>query len=190
MEKLQRSGFMLALLLALCVAAADVFAAEAHHEPRWGDFGWRVLNFVLFVGILWHFAGKRVRDFFTGRRQGIKDTLEGLEERRRDAKARLAGVEERIARLEEERRAILDESRAQAEAVRQSIIDDAQRQAAQIIDQARAAAEREGLSVLAQVRATLADEIVDAAEKILTEKLGPAEHDRLIANSLNKVVLH
>jgi F-type H+-transporting ATPase subunit b len=58
------------------------------------------------------------------------------------------------------------------------------------VAQARLTAENEGRSILSQVRSTMADEIVDAAEKLLREKLGPAEHEKLITNSLNKVVLH
>lgn len=44
--------------------------------------------------------------------------------------------------------------------------------------------------MLAQVRAAIADEIVDAAEKVLESKLDAAKHDKLINNSLTKVVLN
>ena len=63
-------------------------------------------------------------------------------------------------------------------------------QAEQIVQQARRTAENEGRAMLAEVRAAIADEIVDAAEKVLAEKLTAAEHEKLITNSLNKVVLH
>ncbi len=99
-------------------------------------------------------------------------------------------MEARIARLDEERKAILEESRAQAERLKQGIVEEARRQAGQIVEQARLTAENEGRSVLAEVRAVLADEIVDAAEKVLRDKLNADEHEKLIANSLNKVVLH
>ena len=89
-----------------------------------------------------------------------------------------------------ERKAILDESLTQAESVKQAIVEEAKRQAEQIVQQARRTAENEGRTMLAEVRAAIADEIVDAAEKVLAEKLTPAEHEKLITNSLNKVVLH
>ena len=191
MSKWKHFGFVLPLALAVAVIATEAAAAEAGHAaPRWGDFGWRVLNFVIFAGILWHFVGGLAKKFFKGRRQMIRETLDDLEERRAKAKEHLAAVEARIARLDEERKAILEESRAQAENLKQGIMEEARRQADQIVEQARLTAENEGRSVLAEVRAALADEIVDAAEKALRDKLGAAEHDKLIANSLNKVVLH
>lgn len=161
-----------------------------HAAPRWGDFGWRILNLVVFAGILWYFIGGLAKRFFKGRRQLIRQSLDDLEERRAKAKEHLAAVETRIARLDEEREAILAESRVQAENLKQGIMAEARRQAAQIVEQARLTAENEGRSVLAEVRAAIADEIVDAAEKALREKLKAGEHEKLIANSLNKVVLH
>ena len=164
---------VLALTLLFAVGAQ---ASEGHDAPRWGDFGWRVLNFIIFAGILWYFVGGLARKFFSARRA--------------EAQKRLDEVEKRISNLESERKAILDESLAQAESVKQAVVEEAKRQAEQIVQQARRTAENEGRAMLAEVRAAIADEIVDAAEKVLAEKLTAAEHEKLITNSLNKVVLH
>ena len=172
-------------VLALC---APCFASEAH-EPRWGDFAWRILNLILFCGILWYATRKIILNFFRNRKQTIQDTLSELEKRREDAKKQLAEIEKRIANLESERKAILDESRAQAERLKQGIVADAQKQAGQIVDQAKRAAENEGRAMLDQVRATVANEIVDAAARALRGQLTDEEHDKLIANSLDKVTL-
>ena len=88
------------------------------------------------------------------------------------------------------KRCILAESRKQAENLKAGIVEEAHRQAAQIVEQARMTAENEGRAVLAEVRAVIADEIVDAAEKALSGKLTAEAHEKLIANSLKKVVLH
>ncbi|MDR3358900.1 MAG: ATP synthase F0 subunit B [Desulfovibrio sp.] len=170
------------------LGAADALAGGGHGETRWGDFGWRVLNFVIFVGILWYFVGGLAVKYFRGRKQGIRETLDNLEERRRSASEHLAIVEKRIAGLNRERDAILEESRRQALALKEGIIADAERQAAQIIAQAKSAAERESRAVLAEVRGIAADEIVAAAERILSARLDDAAHERLVDNSLNKVV--
>ena len=171
------------------LGAADALAGDNHGEPRWGDFGWRVLNFVIFIGILWYFVGGLAVKYFRGRRQGIRETLDNLEDRRRSASEHLAIVEKRIAGLNREREAILQESRQQAQALKDGIIADAERQAAQIVAQAKSVAESEGRAVLAEVRGVIADEIVSAAEKILSVRLDEAAHEKLIDNSLNKVVL-
>lgn len=176
-------------LLVVGAMCAPVLASEAHHEPRWGDFAWRVLNLILFCALLWYFTGKLIKRFFRNRKQTIQDTLDELEKRREEARNQLAEIEKRIANLESERQAILDESKAQAERLKQGIVADAQKQAGQIVDQARRAAENEGRAMLDQVRATVANEIVDAAAKALRGQLTEEDHDRLIANSLDKVTL-
>lgn len=170
------------------VSVSTAFAADG--EMRWADFGWRILNIIIFVAVLWKFTGKLIVNFLTGRREGIAKTLDDLEERRVNAKVHLAEVEKAIADLASERQAILDESRVQAETAKNAIIAEAHRQADQILDQAKRTAENEARGVLMQVRATIADEIVDAAEKVLESKLDEAKHDKLITNSLTKVVLN
>ncbi len=185
MSKFKSVGIALALVL---LQASTALAAEG--ELRWADFGWRVLNAVIFVAVLWKLSGKKLVGFLTGRQDGIRQDLEDLDLRREEAKKKLAEVEASIANLEAERKAILDESRAQAEAGKQAIIDEANRQAEQIIVGARRTAENEGRAVIAEVRAALADEIVDAAEKILEKKLDASKHGKLIDNSLTKVVLN
>ncbi len=187
MNKWKTAGLTAALVLLLTSAA---FAAGDAHGPRWGDFGWRVLNFILFAAILWKFVGKLAVNYFTGRKEGIAQKFADLDAQREAAKQGLDEIERRIANLDAERKAILEESMAQAEAGKQAIIAEAHKQADQILEQARRSAENEGRVVLQQVRAVIADEIVDAAEKVLVSKLDADKHSKLITNSLTKVVLN
>ncbi|MDR2850913.1 MAG: ATP synthase F0 subunit B [Desulfovibrio sp.] len=182
--------FAATLIVTLYLTGVPALAEDGHEAPRWDDFAWRILNIIIFVGILWYFAGKLAVNFFRGRRRTISDTLANLEQRRADAGKELSAVEERIASLTTECEAILEQGRQQAELLKAGIVADAQRQAEQILAHARLTAENEGRAVMAQVRAVMADEIVDAAEKALRAKLNAAEHEKLIVNSLNKVVLH
>lgn len=180
------SVWVIAAYVVLTASAA--YAADG--ELRWADFGWRILNLVVFVAILWKFAGKLIVNFLTGRREGIRQELDDLEAGRVSARQKLAEIEAGIANLEAERKAILDESRAQAEAAKQAIIQEAHKQADQILEQSRRTAENEGRAVLAQVRENIAEEIIEAATTVLESKLDAAKHDKLINNSLTKVVLN
>lgn len=177
------------LCMSLLLFTASTALASEGHEPRWGDFAWRILNLILFCGILWYFVGGICKRFFRNRKQAIQDTLNELENRKKDARTRLDEIEKRIANLEAERKAILDESKAQAARLKQGIVDDAQRQAELIVEQARKTAENESRALLNQVKATVANEIVDAASRALAGKLTQDEHDRLIDNALDKVTL-
>lgn len=179
-----------ALLLAILFLLPAVMAhASEGHEPRWGDFAWRVLNLLIFCGILWYFTGNLIKRFFRERRKTIEDTLAELENRKIESKRNLEEMEQRISSLESERQAILDESRAQAERMRKGIMEDAERQARQIVEQARRTAENESRAMLEKVRETVADEIIIAAGKALQGRLTEEDHNRLIDDALNKVTL-
>lgn len=184
---------MVGMMAAVCAAgllfAAPAMASEGGHELPWGDFAWRVVNLVIFIAILWHFVGKLCVNFFRGRKQSIKDGIDDLTAKREQAQARLAEIEKRIANLEAERAAILEESRAQAEALKQDIIAQAQEQAKQIVAMAHVTAESEGQSIVQQMRATIADELIDATRDKLLKTLNKSKHEKLIDNSLKKVVL-
>lgn len=173
-------------LVAICAGIAN---AGEGHEIRWGDFAWRVLNLILFCAILWYFIRNIWKRYFKNRRETIENTLTELEGRRKNAREQLAEIENRIANLEAERKAILEESRAQAERMKKGIVDDAHRQADQIVEQARKTAENEGRAMLDKVRSTIADEIITAASKALQGQLTEKDHDKLISNALDKVTL-
>lgn len=183
-------GMVVPALLVTVICAAPALAADGGHDaPRWGDFGWRVLNLIIFGAILWHFLGKLTVTFFKGRKQKIQDGIDNLTERKAAAKAQLEEIEARIANLEEERNSILEESKKQAEALKQDIIAKAEAQAKQIVESAKIAAETEGQSLVQQLRATIADELIEATQSKLLKALDASEHEKLITNSLKKVVL-
>ncbi len=188
-KKLVCTAMLAAGGLALSLLAADPAMAAEGHELPWGDFAWRVVNIIVFVAILWHFIGKLCVNYFRGRKQGIKDGIDDLTARREQAQQRLAEIEKRIANLEEEREAILAESKAQAEALKEDIIAKAKVQAQQIVAMAHVTAESEGQSMLQQMRATIADELIDATREHLEKSLNKSKHEKLIENSLKKVVL-
>lgn len=186
--KMKRLAISL-LVPVFCLGLAGLAHASGEHEPRWGDFAWRILNLVIFCGILWYFTGKLIKKFFRERHKTIQDTLNELENRKVESKNALEEMEQRISTLESERQAIMDESRAQSERTKKGIIEDARRQAQQIEDQARRTAENESRAMLEKVRGTVADEIIDAAAKALQGRLTEEEHNRLIDNALDKVSL-
>lgn len=184
--KLKTLGLSAAMVL---LSAAVAFASDGEQSPGM-NLLYRVLNIVIFVGILYKFVGKRAKDFFTGRRDGIRADLENLADRQSEAEQKLAEIKKSIADLDAEREAILAESRAQAEQLKAAIIEEAERQAAQIREQALRAAENEGKTAVEELRAALADDITAAAEALLRSRLDDALHDKLINNSLTKVVLN
>ena len=162
---------------------------EAHELP-WANYGWRVLNFVIFIFLLYKFAGAKAAAFFGGRRAQIKKDLEDLESRKAEADKRLKDVENGIRNLEQEKAAILAEAKTQGEAIKVAIIEKAHKDAAAMQAQAVTSAENEARAAFDRVRAEIADQVIEQATKIVREKLTGEDHERLVDEYLTKVVLN
>lgn len=185
MQKFYRVLAACALVLMSCQAA---YASSEGGIP-WGDFLLRVLTFACFFAIIWKCAGLLIKGFFKKRRAAIVQEMDGLAARRAEAEARLAEVERQIADVETECARLLEEGRIQVERMKDAILADAERQAARIVEQAAHVAEQEGKVELEAIRSRMAESVVSAVEKTLAETLDARAHQKLIDQSLTKVVL-
>lgn len=163
---------------------------EAHEGLPWANYGFRILNFVIFIFLLYKFAGAKAAAFFGGRRAQIKKDLEDLEIRKAEAEKRLKDVETGIRNLEQEKAAILAEAQTQGEAIKVAIIEKAQKDAETMRAQAVTSAENEARAAFDRVRGEIADQVIEQATKIVREKLTAQDHERLVDEYLTKVVLN
>lgn len=163
---------------------------EAHEGLPWANFGWRILNFAIFIFLLYKFAGAKAAAFFGGRRSQIKKELDDLQERKAEAEKKLASVESGIRNLEQEKAAILAEAKTQGEAIKAAIIEKAQKDALAMQAQAVTSAENEARAAFDRVRGEIADQVIEQATKIVREKLTEQDHERLVDEYLTKVVLN
>lgn len=163
---------------------------EAHEGLPWANYGWRILNFVIFIFLLYKFAGAKAAAFFGGRRAQIKKDLEDLETRKAEAEKKLKDVETGIRNLEQEKASILAEAKSQGEAIKVAIIEKAHKDAAAMQAQAVTSAENEARAAFDRVRGEIADQVIEQATKIVREKLSGEDHERLVDEYLTKVVLN
>lgn len=186
--KVTALGALLVLAMA-AVAWASAEGGEAH-GLNWKDFGYRIVNFILVVGIIWKLGGKKIAAFFRGRRVQIENQLSDLETRKVEAEKRLKTIEASIANLDAEKRQIIEEYRKQGEALRDSIVAAAEDKAVQIKAQAAVTAEQETKLAVERLRAELADLVVEAARGMLAGKLSEKDQDKLVDEYLTKVVFN
>ena len=97
---------------------------------------------------------------------------------------------EKIDSLDAECETILKDSRARGEAIREALVADALEEAEKIRNAAHRAADSETKKAIEELRSQMADEIVQAVEATLKEKLDMKKHVKLIDNALKKVVLN
>lgn len=75
----------LALLLLPVFAFASGSAEGA--ESGESDIFWRLINFLIFFGILYYLLADKIKAYFKGREEGIADRLSEVEEKLKEAKA-------------------------------------------------------------------------------------------------------
>lgn len=195
---MKRTYLFFAVLLTALAISTVAFANE--HGPQL--HGWfianyqleryifRLINLAIFLWIIWWAAGSKIKDFFVGRRDGIKHDLDDLQARQVAAEKKLKEVEASIANMAQEKKQILDDAKAQGEAIKTAIIEKAKHDAAALTEQARRTASNEAQAAVKTIRAEMADMVIAAAEKIVAEKLSAQDHDKLVDDYLTKVVLN
>jgi F-type H+-transporting ATPase subunit b len=180
------------IILALLLVAAGIFnvADPMNLHPDLKNQIWRVINFVIFLMILYYAGGRKLFTFFPSRSKEIETELNDLDARRKEAEKRLSDVEQSIANLEDERERILAQAKAQGEALKADIVAKAESAAEVIKQQAKISAEQEAKFALEEIKAELAEKVTEAAEAMIRKKLKAEDHQALINDSLTRVVLN
>ncbi|MDR0827550.1 MAG: ATP synthase F0 subunit B [Desulfovibrio sp.] len=189
---MQRLKICLTALAIFMIAALPALAASEgeSHGGDWSNTLFRVINLAVFLGLCWHFFGKKVTALLKGHSSGIATEISSLEERKAEAAQKLAAVEERIANLDAECKALLAEYTAQGEALKKAIIAKAEEDAKNIASRSETGIENEIKAALEDIRAELAEKIAEATERLIAKKLDAHEHARLIDKYLTKVVVN
>lgn len=172
------------------VPALALASDDAGHGLNWKDFAFRCVNFAIFAFLIYKLAGKRIGGFFRDRKLSIESQLSDLEARKLEAEKSLKDVEASIANLASEREKILSDYKAQGEAQASAIITAAQKQAAQMKEQAGRSASHEARAAMDAIKAELAVAVVDAAAKMVQDKLTQSDQEKLIDEYLDKVVIN
>ena len=177
----------------MAVATLILLGVVSHFSDPynpWINLLARVGNVCFFLYILWRAAGKAIVDGLSNRRASIVDELDSLAVRKAAAEEQLAAMIEKIDSLDAECETILKDSRARGEAIREALVADALEEAEKIRNAAHRAADSETKKAIEELRSQMADEIVQAVEATLKEKLDMKKHVKLIDNALKKVVLN
>lgn len=150
---------------------------------------WRVINLLVFVAILVYiFRNKlRIGSFFDNRAATIVKDLEQARHDKQEAERKLAQVEERLSKLDQEIADIRAEAQREAEREAERI-----RQATEAdVEKIRQAARREIEGAMkvarAELRAFVADHAVEMAEGIIRRELGPQDDKRMLSKYVDEL---
>ena len=89
------------------------------------DFVPRVVNFLIFFGILYYLLADIIRNFFSGRIQGIADELENIQKRLKESQSAKVKAIESVNNAKIHAKEIIETAKGEAEILAKKIQDDA-----------------------------------------------------------------
>lgn len=178
-------------LVGLCVpsqalAQADHGSANPVQVDPW-QAGFAIAVFVLLLIVLRSFAFKPILGALQKREDFIRDSLEQAKNDRESAEQRLKDYEKKLNEARAEATAIVDEGRRDAEVVRKKIADEAEKDATAMVERAKREIGIATETAIKEVFAMSARLATDAASRIIRKELNPADHERLVAESIEEL---
>ena len=185
------------LLIVLMFSAVFVYAAtggghgsgEGSGAKGWVKTDWfRVINFMVLVGILFFVLRKPIAEALSSRIEGIKAQLADLEAQKEDAEKKLAAYNEKLSRLEKEAEKIVSDYIQQGNEAKARIIQEAEAAAEKLQSQARRNIEHEFERAKQQLQQEVLEKSLIKAEEIIKGRITAKDQDRLVDEYLAKVV--
>jgi F-type H+-transporting ATPase subunit b len=143
-----------------------------------------LFNFLVLLLLLGRFALPPLREHLRSRHGAIRDALSEAQALRREAAARLAEVEARLAAIDSEIANVLSGIVRAAEAERERILQAAEAQAARVREEAESTLAQDLARYRRDLEREAAGAAVAAAEKIIRERMTPADQRAFVERYL------
>ncbi len=195
--KLSRQSIRFSLILSLlpivlfaCLSYASGGGEEGHgvSAEMLKGFGLKALNTAIIIGFLFWMLAPKIKGFFGGRRQEIKESLENATAQKADAEKQYREYAQKIDKASLEIDGIFEMIKAQGVAEKQKIVEDAQKVAAKMKEDAQARIEQELSKASAQLRGEAVALSVQMAEEILKRNITAQDHEAMVKEYMDKVV--
>jgi F-type H+-transporting ATPase subunit b len=180
---------ILIVLITACVAFAS--GGEGGGEGggnKWFDFAWKAFNAALLIGFLAWLLAPKIKSFFAGRRQEIKESLENATIQKAQAEKQYREYAEKIDKASQEIDGIFEMIKAQGVVEKQKIIEDATKVAQKMKEDAQARIEQELKKASGQLRSEAVVLSVQMAEEILKKNITAQDHEAMVKEYMDKVV--
>jgi F-type H+-transporting ATPase subunit b len=180
---------LFSLLLVTGTIASSDTALAAEESSGWGiwlEVG-KVFNLLLVVAVLVWAARKPLSNFFASRTQAIRDQLAEAQRARMEAESKLAEIESRMSRLDDEIREIKEVSDKESREEYRRLLTAAEQDAEKIIERSRQ--EIEGITRAAQqeLKLHVAELSVKMAEARIRGDITDGDRGRLFSQFIAKL---
>ncbi len=147
----------------------------------------RLVNLLLFVGLMYFFLRRPLGEAFRARREGIRRDLLRAEEERNAAVAKLKEVEGRLGRLNAEVEAIRAQTQREAAEESKRIEQATEEEIRKIREQARREIESAAKAARAALRAYTAEQSVRLAEELIRKEIRPEDDAHLLSEYVEEL---
>jgi len=174
------------------IAMEDV-AEKEHHGEEHGkaqliNLGWRFLNFIILVIVLYKLTAKAIKNFFVDNRESIKVSLEEAVKAKEEAEKKLEEHSARLDKAAAEIQDISDMIKAQGLAEKEKIIEEAKKTAEKMEEDSKARMDQEFKKALNQLRTEAAGLSISMAEEILQKNIKEKDHEKMVNDFLDRMV--
>jgi ATP synthase F0 subunit b len=139
----------------------------------------KLVNLLLFVGVMFYFLRRPIKEAFGARQKGIREELMRAEEEKAAAVAQLEEVEGRLARLDAEVESIRAQAQKEAAEERLRIERAMEEEMRKIREQARREIESASKAARAELRTFAAEQSVRLAEEMIRRDIRPEDDAHL-----------
>ena len=170
---------------------AQAPAEGEHHDESIGGMilgmGWPVANFIIFVGVLYYFLNKPVREYLASRHSAIRKDLVEAAELRAAANEQLARIDAKLQALPGELTALRARGAEEIKAEDQRIAQQAAADRDRLLEQTRREIDLQVRLAKNEILEHAANLSVQLATERIKKDVTPADQERLIDRYLSQV---
>ena len=148
---------------------------------------WRVVNFLILLGILWKLLGDKMKTYFSDRRVELARMIEEADKAKADAEKQYADYQQKLGNVDKDIKEIKDAIMGELEGEKQRIIDEGKAASERIVAQAKWSAEQEVLKAKNSLRNQVIDMAGDMASGLVVKSMTTDDQKRMVEEYLNKV---
>jgi F-type H+-transporting ATPase subunit b len=140
---------------------------------------WNLVNFAIFVGLLFFLLRKPVKEFWESRAGRIGFEIQEGEKMGREAKARHDNLQKRVSRLDSDAQSLVLALEREGELERKQLQDDGNRRVSRMKDDSVRILEQEARKAREALKEQVAALAVETAEKMVRENIRGEDQKRL-----------
>ena len=178
---------LLTFILLFPQIAYAASAEAGHAPPALSDWLFRIINFAVLAGVLGYFLSKFLKDILVKRKIEVEKQLKEAEETKAAAKKRLAEIEERVHKKEEEVKAIIEDARMRGQREKAILIEEGNKARQRLESHAKGRIEQELKKAKEELHIEAVNLAMELAEKKIKKAIGSKEQDSLIEEYIIKI---